>query len=160
MKNMLAFIVSLGLSSVVYAKVSPQLEELQKAQIQCGVVFATEVEQGKVVKQTDHYKRILTTFNQDGGDNYTDAKCFNIPAIDQNGQATTISGSCLVLDETRVKEFSTNNLVIKDKSLNRVLRINFKTGEGSFSLKYRGCDWGRECVSKSAEAHFTGCFIK
>jgi hypothetical protein len=139
------------------AKISRELEPLRDSQFQCNVVYAVQTNNGQVVRSTMNPPSTMTTLNQLGGDDFTDAKCFRIPALDLSGAESVVSFGCLPLTKTSVKKFSVSRLRIERARYNEVLDLNFKTGQGTYSFDTTRCDWGPRRSRSEAQVQLENC---
>lgn len=160
-KTILATLLILaGHASPTLAKVDPKFQELRDSVIQCDVTFVSSYENGVLVKKTPPTILTMETFTQDGKANFTDAKCFIVPAVyNSNGAETVLGFGCLPIDDKHVRTFTSEKLVMKRSSYNEVIEIDFTTGVGSHSFHTLSCDWGRKCVELVGKAEFRNCTI-
>ncbi len=160
MKKNILCAIYIALALPAFAKVEPQLENLRDTQFQCDVAYAQETRNGKVIRQTKNSTESITTFNQDGGEQYTDAKCFIVPVVDDTGADTVMGFGCIEIDSKRVQQFDNKKLVITRKEYRERIEIDFLTGIGSQSFHFSGCDWGRKCVDLVGEVQYKNCKIQ
>jgi len=162
MKRTILFL-TFAISGISFAKVEAGLEELRDTQFQCEVVSVTETRDGEIEGSTKEGLVLMATRNQNGGDQYTDAKCFHTPMIGKNGKETSMSYGCLEMSTKNIKKFDAEELLIKRKEANysskETVKINFKTGEGSRSYYTRLCGWGWDCTTAEGEAIYKNCVI-
>lgn len=159
MKNLILSLMIIS-SSTAMAKVEAKFEKLRDSQIECDVVAAVEFQNGKMIKKLKNEATVMKSFNQDGGADYTDAKCFLTSVVDVKGEESKIAFGCIELDSKRIKKYSAEKLIIKRKEYGEVIEIDFKSGKGSHIVDTRSCDWGRECVETQAEVQFRNCVMK
>lgn len=157
------FLLIFTLSGISFAKVEAGLEEFRDTQFQCEVVSLTQTKDRKDEGWMKEGLVIMKTYNQDGGDQYTDTKCFHTPMIGKKGEETSMSYGCLEINSENIKKFDAEGLLIKRKEANynskETVKINFKTGEGSRSYFTRLWDWGWASTTFEGEATYKNCVI-
>lgn len=161
MKTLFILTAFIALSAPAFAKVRPEYKELAEMNIECNVLFAQEITNGKLTRTLDKENTLLTTLTQIGGAEFEDAKCFLTPVIlVGSGEKSTISGGCFSLEKKNVLKFTKDIIELKEDTLKQRVLINLKTGEGSVTSKYKGCDWGRKCINQTTKVQLNGCFVK
>lgn len=161
MVSLLALLPTFG-----FAKVTPELQGLLQAKVQCTVVAAAESLNNQPRYHADTNDTMMISFNQIGGAEYTDAKCILAPAVHADPAKQTdpndkpAIGGCFPLDSKTVVAFNASRLVMKRAEYNEVVDINFVTGAGVYTKHTGGCDWGRKCFKVQSEVRYQNCKLK
>lgn len=157
--QIITILIALSFGNIALAKVSSRWKPLVDANIQCTVVKAQSFKNGEARYIFNSQKPQLETLVQDGGAEFEDAKCFLAAATTKSGEKAAI-GHCFSINDQTVKEFSANRLGLSSKDgLITALNIDFRTGKGSFSKTFSGCDRGRKCVDLYESFDVVNCTL-